>query len=104
MRTGSRSEPFDAWVRLNRVCVDAAIGSPIALPAGEFESRHALVVAARASVDLENLLPDANGVGRLVVRSGDSIGNYDQAGITIEKAGGATTPNMNQLVFVGAIK
>jgi anti-sigma-K factor RskA len=47
---------------------------------------------------------DSAGTGRLVVRSSDAIGNYDQAGITIERAGGANTPNMNSLVFVGPIK
>jgi anti-sigma-K factor RskA len=47
---------------------------------------------------------DPTGNGRLVVRSSDAIGNYDQAGITIERAGGASTPNMNALVFVGPIK
>jgi anti-sigma-K factor RskA len=47
---------------------------------------------------------DPAGTGRLVVRSSDAIGNYDQAGITIERAGGASTPNMNALVFVGPIK
>jgi anti-sigma-K factor RskA len=47
---------------------------------------------------------DAAGVGRLIVRSTDPIGSYDQAGITVERAGGAQTPNMNALVFVGPIK
>lgn len=47
---------------------------------------------------------DPAGTGRLLVRSSDAIGNYDQAGITIERAGGASTPNMNALVFVGPIK
>ncbi|MEP7198375.1 MAG: anti-sigma factor, partial [Chloroflexota bacterium] len=47
---------------------------------------------------------DANGFGALRVQSAEAVGAFDQAGITIERAGGAATPNFNALVFAGAIK
>jgi anti-sigma-K factor RskA len=47
---------------------------------------------------------DNNGTGRLLVLSGEPVGNFEQAGITIERAGGAATPDMNALVFAGPVK
>lgn len=47
---------------------------------------------------------DASGTGRLVVRASEPVGNFDQAGITIEPAGGSAVPNLDALVFAGPIK
>ncbi|MER3408294.1 MAG: hypothetical protein C4292_06095, partial [Nitrososphaera sp.] len=47
---------------------------------------------------------DEHGNGRLLVQSTEPIGNFDQVGITIEKAGGAQIPTLSQLVFAGSIR
>lgn len=47
---------------------------------------------------------DADGAGRLVVQSSEPIGAFDQAGITIEPAGGSATPNLEALVSLGSIQ
>ncbi len=47
---------------------------------------------------------DSNGNSILTVQSDEPLGNFEQAGVTIEKAGGASTPNFNALVFAGPIK
>jgi anti-sigma-K factor RskA len=47
---------------------------------------------------------DASGSGRLLVHSGEPIGNFEQAGITIEPAGGSQTPNLATLVSIGSIQ
>jgi anti-sigma-K factor RskA len=46
----------------------------------------------------------ASGAGRLVVQSTDPLGQFDQAGVTVELAGGSQTPTMEALVFVGSIR
>ncbi len=46
---------------------------------------------------------DQHGNGRLQVQSVESVGNFDQAGITIER-GCALSPTLSALVFVGSIK
>ncbi len=47
---------------------------------------------------------DRSGMGRLLIRASEPVGNFDQAGITIERAGGSQSPNLNALVFAGPIK
>ena len=53
---------------------------------------------------IQGTVVDANGAGILRVQSAEAVGAFDQAGITIERAGGAATPNLNALVFAGALK
>jgi len=47
---------------------------------------------------------DQSGTGRLVVQAAEPVGNFNQAGITIERAGGSQSPNLDALVFAGPIK
>ncbi|BCX05241.1 MAG: anti-sigma-K factor RskA [Candidatus Roseilinea sp.] len=47
---------------------------------------------------------DANGAGKLIVRAADRIGAFDQAGVTIEPAGGSETPTLSALVAIGSIQ
>ena len=46
---------------------------------------------------------DANGAGRLAVASSEPMANYQQAGITVEPAGGSASPTLSALVSIGAI-
>ncbi len=46
----------------------------------------------------------ADGTGKLVVQAGEPLGAFDQAGITIEPAGGSTTPNLAALISIGSIQ
>lgn len=47
---------------------------------------------------------DANGAGKLIVRAADRIGAFDQAGVTIEPAGGSEMPTLSALVAIGSIQ
>jgi anti-sigma-K factor RskA len=44
---------------------------------------------------------NADGTGKLVVQSSEPIGMYQQAGITIEPAGGSISPTLTALVSIG---
>ena len=44
------------------------------------------------------------GSGRVLVQSADPLGQFDQAGITVEKAGGSLTPTLDALVVVGSLR
>lgn len=46
----------------------------------------------------------AGGSGRILVQSSESLGQFDQAGITVEKAGGTQTPTLEALVVVGSLR
>jgi anti-sigma-K factor RskA len=46
---------------------------------------------------------DNTGAGRLLVRAQGPIGSYDQAGLTIEPAGGSPTPTLAALVSLGGL-
>ena len=45
-----------------------------------------------------------SGSGRILVQSPEPLGQFDQAGITVEKAGGVQTPTLEALVVVGSIR
>lgn len=47
---------------------------------------------------------DANGAGHLQIAANEPIGAYQQAGVTIEKAPGSATPNLEALTFIGSIQ
>lgn len=47
---------------------------------------------------------DANGSGRLIVQAADPLSTFDQAGITVEPAGGSATPTLSALVSIGSIQ
>ena len=47
---------------------------------------------------------DSRGSGSLLVHSSDPVGSFDQAGVSVERAGGTSTPTPSALVFVGAIQ
>ncbi|MCA1554557.1 MAG: anti-sigma factor, partial [Chloroflexi bacterium] len=47
---------------------------------------------------------DDHGAGRVLVQSDEAVTNFDQAGITVERAGGTNVPTLSALVFAGAIK
>ncbi len=47
---------------------------------------------------------DATGSGLLLAQSREAIKNFDQAGISIEPAGGSDSPTLSALVFAGPIK
>lgn len=47
---------------------------------------------------------DAKGAGKLLVHAADRIGVFDQAGVTIEPAGGSETPTLSALVAIGSIQ
>ena len=46
----------------------------------------------------------AGGSGRILVQSTEPLGQFDQAGITVEKAGGSPTPTLEALVVVGSLR
>jgi anti-sigma-K factor RskA len=46
----------------------------------------------------------AGGSGRILVQSSEPLGQFDQAGITVEKAGGSPTPTLEALVVVGSLR
>ncbi len=46
---------------------------------------------------------NTDGAGRLWVQAPESLNRYNQAGLTIERAGGSSTPNMDALVFLGVL-
>lgn len=46
---------------------------------------------------------DANGTGRLVVTANEPMSAYQQAGITVEPAGGSAGPTLSALVTLGPI-
>ena len=46
----------------------------------------------------------AGGSGRILVQSSEPLGQFDQAGITVEKAGGTQTPTLEALVVVGSLR
>lgn len=47
---------------------------------------------------------DAAGNGKLIVQSSEPIGAFQQAGITIEPAGGSASPTLAALVSIGSIE
>lgn len=47
---------------------------------------------------------DAHGYGWYIIRYDEPIGNFQKAGVTIERAGGSDVPNPNGLVFAGVIR
>jgi anti-sigma-K factor RskA len=47
---------------------------------------------------------DANGSGKMIVQSSEPIGAFEQAGITVEPAGGSATPTLTALVSIGNIQ
>ncbi len=58
-------------------------------------------------IDGANPLPsvvittDANGNGRVLVPSDLAFGNYEQFGVTVERAGGSPTPNPEGPIYLG---
>ena len=46
----------------------------------------------------------ASGDGRLVVQSSEPLGQYEQAGVSVEVAGGSLSPTLDALVFIGSIR
>jgi anti-sigma-K factor RskA len=46
---------------------------------------------------------DSSGSANLLVRYDEPIGNIEQMGITIERAGGSASPSQNAFVFYGAL-
>ncbi len=49
------------------------------------------------------LTVDASGSGKLIVTASEAIGNYQQAGLTVEPAGGSSSPTLANLVTLGQI-
>lgn len=47
---------------------------------------------------------DEDGAGKLIVQAADSLSTFDQAGITIEPAGGSAAPTLSALVSIGSIR
>ncbi len=47
---------------------------------------------------------DASGSGKLIVYAADRLGAFDQAGVTIEPAGGSETPTLSALIAIGSIQ
>ena len=46
----------------------------------------------------------AGGSERILVQGAGPLGQFDQAGITVEKAGGSQTPTLDALVVVGSLR
>jgi anti-sigma-K factor RskA len=46
---------------------------------------------------------DASGSGKLIVTASEAIGNYQQAGLTVEPAGGSASPTLANLITLGQI-
>jgi anti-sigma-K factor RskA len=47
---------------------------------------------------------DANGSALVRIEGPEPLGRFEQAGLTVERAGGVDTPTLSALVFIGAIR